>query len=127
MFCSLSATSLPNHYRIMYKSILLCIRACICSLQYDYRTYFASRANAITPDATGVAALVPSKLSVHSFITSVVLCKGARGSMQGGVVHCTRQVLHGSGLIRRFALHNLCDLNPTSWAASVAQLVERLP
>ena len=31
-----------------------------------------------------------------------------------------------SGLIRRFALHNLCDLNPTSWAASVAQLVERL-
>ena len=31
-----------------------------------------------------------------------------------------------SGLIRRFALHNLCDLNPTSWAASVAQLVEQL-
>ena len=32
-----------------------------------------------------------------------------------------------SGLIRRFALHNMCDLNTTSWAASVAQLVERLP
>ena len=29
-----------------------------------------------------------------------------------------------SGLIRRFALFNLCDLNPTSWAASVAQLEE---
>ena len=26
-----------------------------------------------------------------------------------------------------FALHNLCDLNPTSWAASMAQLVEQLP
>ena len=32
-----------------------------------------------------------------------------------------------SELIRHFALHNLCDLNPTSLAASVAQLVERLP
>ena len=32
-----------------------------------------------------------------------------------------------SGLIRCFALHNLCDLNPTSWATSVAQLVEQLP
>ena len=32
-----------------------------------------------------------------------------------------------SGIIRRFALHNLCDLNPTSWAASVAQLVEEMP
>ena len=32
-----------------------------------------------------------------------------------------------SGLIRRFTLHNLCDMNPTSWAASVAQLVELLP
>ena len=30
-----------------------------------------------------------------------------------------------SELIRRFALYNLCDLNPTSWADSVAQLVER--
>ena len=30
-------------------------------------------------------------------------------------------------LIRHFALHNLCDLNPTSWAVSVAHLVERLP
>ena len=28
--------------------------------------------------------------------------------------------------IRRFALFNVCDLNRTSWAASVAQLVERL-
>ena len=27
-----------------------------------------------------------------------------------------------SGLIRHFALHNLCELNPTSWAVSVAQL-----
>ena len=32
-----------------------------------------------------------------------------------------------SGLIRCFALHNLCDLNPNSWVASVAQSVERLP
>ena len=31
-----------------------------------------------------------------------------------------------SGLIRRFALHNLCNLNSNSWAALVAQLVERL-
>ena len=30
-------------------------------------------------------------------------------------------------LIRHFALRNLCDLNPTSWAVSVAQLLERLP
>ena len=30
-------------------------------------------------------------------------------------------------LIRHFALCNLCDLNPTNWAVSVAQLVERLP
>ena len=30
-----------------------------------------------------------------------------------------------SVIIRRFALHNLCDLNPTCWAASVAQLVYR--
>ena len=30
-----------------------------------------------------------------------------------------------SELIRRFALFNLCDVNPTSWAASVAQLVAR--
>ena len=28
-----------------------------------------------------------------------------------------------SGLIGHFALPNLCDLNPTSWAALVAQLV----
>ena len=26
-----------------------------------------------------------------------------------------------------FALHDLCSWNPTSWAASVAQLVEQLP
>ena len=31
------------------------------------------------------------------------------------------------GLIRCFALHNMCDLNPTSWAALVAQLVEQQP
>ena len=31
--------------------------------------------------------------------------------------------MYSTGLIRCFALHNLCDLNPTSWAASVAQLV----
>ena len=30
-------------------------------------------------------------------------------------------------LIRCFALSNLCDLNPTNCAASVAQLVEQLP
>ena len=28
-----------------------------------------------------------------------------------------------SGLIRHFALHSMRDLNPTSWAASVVQLV----
>ena len=27
----------------------------------------------------------------------------------------------------RFAWRNLCDLNPASWAASVAQVVEQLP
>ena len=32
-----------------------------------------------------------------------------------------------SGLIRHFALFNLCDLNPTSWATSVVQFVEQLP
>ena len=32
-----------------------------------------------------------------------------------------------SGLIRCFALYNLCDLNPTSWATSVVKLVEQLP
>ena len=32
-----------------------------------------------------------------------------------------------TGLIRHFALHNLCELNPFIWAVSVAQLVDRLP
>ena len=31
-----------------------------------------------------------------------------------------------SGIIRHLVLPNLCDLNRTSWAASVAQLVEQL-
>ena len=48
---------------------------------------------------------------------------GGKGKEVGGAGYCTCL----SGLIKRFALHNLCDLNPTSWAASVAQLVERLP
>ena len=44
-----------------------------------------------------------------------------------GHLHVSLSLPCLSVLIRHFALHNLCDFNPTSWAASVAQLVERLP
>ena len=55
------------------------------------------------------------------------LSRGARLCQRGTNVPPPHPPLNEALLIRRFALPNLCDLNPTSSAASVAQLVERLP
>ena len=125
-------------YVCVFVCLCVCLCVCVCVLTYIC-TYECACVHACVLTHTYVCTYV--QMCVYTYIC-VCICACMWEDEQVGVwsvldiyvqfmciYACTVHVEFTPfiRLIRHFALRNLCDLNPTSWAVSVAHLVERLP